>query len=61
MKKILIFLLGISLFLVGCQGDFLDVQPTDQISKTTLDEYANSSPDAVVALTEPIVNGFIKP
>ncbi len=58
MKKILIFLLGISLFLVGCQGDFLDVQPTDQISKTTLDEYANSSPDAVVALTEPIVNGF---
>jgi starch-binding outer membrane protein, SusD/RagB family len=58
MKRIFFGLIGLTLILAGCSEDFMDVQPTDVISKITLDEYANSSPEAVISLTEPIVNGF---
>ncbi len=58
MKKVFFGLLGFTLLLAGCSEDFLNVQTSDVITKITLDEYANSSPEAVISLTEPIVTGF---
>lgn len=57
-KRIFVYLFGISILFVGCSEDYMDVQPTNVISKKTLDDYANASPEAIVDLTQPIVNGL---
>jgi hypothetical protein len=58
MKRIIFSLISISLLLASCSEDFLTTQPTDRISQQTLDDYINSSPEGILALTEPLVAGF---
>ncbi len=58
MKKITIYLTAIILFITaGCSEDYLDTENKEYVSDEQLNELANSSPEALLNVTDGILSG----